>query len=86
MNKRLADRPYLAGDYSIADMASFPWVVGYDRLGQDIEQFPHLKRWIDDIRARPAVARGLAVGDDLRQKGPMDEEQKKILFGQKARS
>ncbi|WP_437673223.1 glutathione binding-like protein [Sorangium sp. So ce131] len=86
MNKRLADRAYLAGDYSIADIASFPWVTGYERLGQSIEEFPHLKRWVDEIRARPAVARGLAVGADLRQQGPMTEEQKKILFGQKAKA
>lgn len=85
MNKRLADRSYLAGDYSIADIAAFPWVVGYGRLGQSIEELPHLKRWVDEVQARPAVARGLAVGADLRQQGPMSEEQKKVLFGQKAR-
>ncbi|AUX47013.1 glutathione S-transferase [Sorangium cellulosum] len=86
MNKRLADRAYLAGDYSIADIASFPWVAGYERLGQSVEEFPHLKRWLDELHARPAVARGLAVGADLRQQGPMTEEQKKILFGQKAKA
>ncbi len=50
MNKRLADRPFLAGEYSIADMASYPWVVPHERQGQKIADFPHLKRWLDDDR------------------------------------
>jgi GSH-dependent disulfide-bond oxidoreductase len=86
MNTKLRDSEYLAGDYSIADMASFPWVLGYERMGQSLDDFPHLKRWVEAIRARPAVARGLAVGADLRNaNATMDEEAKKILFGQKAR-
>lgn len=86
MNKRLADRPFLAGEYSIADIASFPWVVPWERLGQSLADFPHLERWFKEMQARPAVERGLAVGAELRQSGPMDEEAKKVLFGQKARS
>lgn len=86
MNKRLADRPFLAGEYSIADIASFPWVVPWERLGQSLPDFPHLERWFKEMQARPAVERGLAVGAELRQSGPMDEEAKKVLFGQKARS
>ncbi|HUI28412.1 MAG TPA: glutathione binding-like protein, partial [Candidatus Kryptonia bacterium] len=86
MNIRLADRPFLAGDYSIADMACWPWVVPYERQGQNLDEFPNLKRWFDTIKARPAVERGFAVGRELRQ-GPttMDEQAKKILFGQRAR-
>ena len=57
MNKRLADRDYLGGDYSIADMASYPWVVPWERQGQNIADFPHLKRWLEAIKARPAVVR-----------------------------
>ncbi len=57
MNDRLADRDYLAGEYSIADMASFPWIVPHQRQGQSLDEFPNLKRWFNAIRARPAVVR-----------------------------
>ena len=57
MNKRLADRDYLAGEYSIADMASYPWVVPWERQGQNIADFPHLKRWLEAIADREAVKR-----------------------------
>jgi GST-like protein len=85
MNKRLADRPFLAGAYSIADIASWPWVVPFERQGQKLEDFPHLKRWFEEMRARPAVEKGFAVGAELRQ-ATMDDEAKKILFGQKAQT
>lgn len=85
MNKRLADREFLAGAYSIADMAAWPWVVPYKNQGQDLEDFPHLKRWFDTIQARPAVQKGFAVGKELRRNLNDDEEAKKVLFGQKAR-
>jgi GST-like protein len=84
LNKRLADREFLAGAYSIADIASYPWVVPHERQGQDLAEFPHLRRWFQALRERPAVQRGMAVGKDL-SKPVMDEEAKKILFGQKAR-
>ena len=84
MNKRLADREYLAGEYSIADMACYPWVVPFERVGQTLDDFPNLKRWFEAVAARPAVERGMAVGAELRNAGPMDEQAKKILFGQKA--
>jgi GST-like protein len=83
MNIRLADREFLAGAYSIADMMSWPWVVAYERMGQDLNEFPHLKRWFETVKARPAVERGFAVGRELRQE--MSEEAKKVLFGQRAR-
>ena len=83
MNTRLADRELLAGDYSIADMASWPWIVPYKRQGQSLEDFPHLKRWFETIQARPAVQRGFAVGEEWRDR-PMDDEAKKVLFGQRA--
>ncbi len=57
LDRRLADHPYLAGDYSIADMASYPWVVPHERLGQTIDDFPNLKRWLQAIAERPAVQR-----------------------------
>jgi len=86
MNIRLVNRPFLAGDYSIADMACWPWIVPYERQGQTLDEFPNLKRWFETIKARPAVARGFAVRRELRQ-GPttMDEQAKNILFGQRAR-
>ena len=63
LNKRLADREFIAGDYSIADMASYPWVVPYKNQGQNIDDFPHLKRWLETIRARPATVRAYAHGE-----------------------
>jgi GST-like protein len=83
MNIQLADHEFLAGAYSIADMASWPWVILYERMGQDLNEFPHLKRWVDAIQARPAVVKGKAVGEELRAE--MSEEAKKVLFGQRAR-
>jgi GST-like protein len=87
LNKRLADRPFVAGkDYSIADMASYPWTVSHERQGQDIDDFPHLKRWFEAIRSRPATIAAYArVGEVNPQAGkPMSEDEKKILFGQTA--
>ena len=84
MDKRLRDREFLAGAYSIADMAAWPWVVPHERQGQDLADFPNLKRWFETIKARPAVERGFAVGKELRQP-TMSEEAKKVLFGQRAR-
>jgi GST-like protein len=87
MNTRLADRPYLAGDYSIADMACFPWVRLYKNQGQEIAEFPHLEAWFQRVRDRPAVARGLKVGEEVRAKWDLatDKEAQRILFGQRAR-
>ena len=85
MNKRLADNEYLGGaDYSIADMASIGWVVPYKNQGQDIEEFPNLKRWFDKLHTRPAVEKGLAIGAEHRKNLADDEEAKKVLFGQRA--
>lgn len=85
MNKRLADRPFLAGDYSIADIASYPWVVPYQRYGQDLDEFPNLKRWFEAIKARPAVTKVYAQVPASYAK-PMTDAEKKILFGQTARA
>lgn len=85
LDKRLADRPFVAGDYSIADMAIWPWVVSYKNFGQTLEDFPNLKRWFAEVGKRPAVVKGQAVGADLRQApGTQTEEQRKVLFGQTA--
>jgi GST-like protein len=85
MNERLADRDYLAGEYSIADMASWPWVKPWKRFGYAIGEFPHLKRWFEAISARPAVEKGFALAREERKpSGTLEEEAKKILFGQGA--
>ncbi len=84
MNRRLADREFLAGDYSIADMACWGWVLPYERQGQDLNDFPNLKRWFETMSARPAVAKGKDVLSGLRRPGGMSEEEKKVLFGQRA--
>ena len=86
LNKRLADREYVAGDYSIADMAAYPWVVPYERQGQKLEDFPHLKRWFEAIRARPATVRAYELGPKVNSNvgKTFTDEQKKVLFGQTA--
>ena len=86
MNKRLADREFLAGDYSIADMASIGWTKSYKNQGQDLDDFPHLKRWFDAILARPAVERALVVGQERRNNLADDKDAQKVLFGQRARA
>ena len=84
LNHRLADREFIAGDYSIADMASWPWVLLYQRQGQDLAQFPHLKHWLDTMQARPAAAKGERLGDE-RRTNIINEESRKVLFNQTAR-
>ncbi len=85
MDRRLADRDYLAGDYSIADMASFPWTRSYQNQGQDLNDFPNLKRWFEAISARPAVVRAVEVGQEHRRNLADDKEAQKVLFGQRSR-
>lgn len=89
MDTRLVSRKFLAGNYSIADMACIGWVLSGVRLGQSLDEFRNLKAWVDRVRARPAVQRGLAVGKELRSAQANDpkaqEEARKVLFGQRAR-
>jgi GST-like protein len=82
LNRRLADREFVAGDYSIADMASYPWTVSHERQSQDLNDFPHLKRWFETIRARPATVRAYEKGKAVNTNPTLSEEAKKILFGQ----
>ncbi|WP_020185688.1 glutathione S-transferase N-terminal domain-containing protein [Methylopila sp. 73B] len=87
LNERLKDREFICSDYSIADMAVVGWAKLWERQGQDIAEFPHVKRWLDVMLARPAVARGLEVKVD---QPPMDlatdKDAQKMLFGQRARA
>lgn len=87
MNSRLSDRDYLAGDYSIADMAAYPWVRPYKRQGQELSEFPNLEDWYGRIHDRKAVGRGVAVGVDERAKWDLSSDKKaqSVLFGQRAR-
>lgn len=80
LDRRLADARYLAGaEYTIADIANLPWLRVHDRLGIELAQYPHVKRWMDELLARPAVQRGLAVppADNT----PMDDKAREVLFG-----
>lgn len=87
MEARLKDRGYLAGEYSIADMASYPWVRPYKNQGQDLAEFPNLERWFQRMHDRPAVAKAVRVGEELRASYNLatDSEAQKVLFGQRAR-
>ena len=85
LDKRLADRQFVAGDYSIADMAAYPWIVPYERQGQKLEDFPHLRRWFETIKARPATIRAYEKAKTINTRPSVDdEESRKILFGQTA--
>jgi len=82
MDKQLATHEYLAGEYSIADIASWPWVFRYDWQGQDLNDFPSVKRWFEAVGERPAVKTGAAVGQEWMSAAPtMTDEDKKRLFG-----
>ncbi|MEE8343929.1 MAG: glutathione binding-like protein [Woeseiaceae bacterium] len=82
MDKQLGKEEYLAGEYSIADIAAWPWVFRHDWQEQDLNDFPNVRRWFDTIGKRPAVARGAVVGQDLVDRSiQMPDEEKKLLFG-----
>jgi GST-like protein len=88
LDKRLADREFVAGDYSIADIACYPWIVPHAGHRQNLEDFAHLKRWFTTVGARPAVTRTYAgVEDVYAQKGAsIPDDAKKLLFGHTASS
>jgi len=79
LDARLADREHIAGDYSIADMACFPWIMTHKAQGLTLDEFPNVKRWYAALRARPKLQAGLALGKEERK--PMDEQARKIMFG-----
>ena len=82
MDVRLRDREFLAGAYSIADIASFPWVLPYKRLGNDLDRFEHLRRWFDAMKVRPAVRAGVDLGKDWKRSERSSDEARSMLFGQ----
>lgn len=84
LEKRLSEAPYLAGDaYTIADIATFPWVRNPDRRGINLDDYPAVKRWHDAIAARPAVQRGVEVLSDNQRRGAMTDEERENMFGAK---
>jgi len=84
LDKRLQGRDFVAGDYSIADMACYPWIVPHERQRQDLAEFPNLKRWFEAIRTRPAVVRAYEKGKAIATQPTVDDEARKFLFGQSA--
>ncbi len=85
LDRRLADRPFIAGDdYTIADMASYPWILPHERQQQDLAHFPHLKRWFEAVAARPATIAAYDRGRTLNTAPTVTEDAKRILFGQGA--
>lgn len=84
LDKRLADRTFIAGEYSIADMASYPWIVPHKAQQQNLEDFPHLRRWFETMRERPAVKRACERARQVNESQLMSGDAKKILFGQTA--
>ena len=86
LNKQLAEREYIVGEYSIADMACYPWIVPYEKQQQNLDEFPHLKRWFESVRSRPAVIRAYEKAEPWISKPTITEESKKILFGQTAKN
>ena len=82
MDHRLGEAEYLAGDYSVADIACFPWIRPYRRQGQDLKDYPNLERWFSAVNDRPAVQRGLQVPSGERSvSADMDDTTRSILFG-----
>jgi GST-like protein len=84
LERRLAGREFILGEYSIADMASWPWVLISKPLGQELDDFPNVARWRSAVRDRPAVRRGVDLGKDLRRSAPPSDEERQILFNQTA--
>ena len=86
LDRQLAGKPFVGGeDYSIADMAIYPWIVPFEAQSQDLNDFAHVKRWFEAVGARPATVRAYAKGEEVRPGNPvMTDEQKKVLFGQTA--
>ena len=87
LERRLSDREYVVGDYSIADMAIWPWIVPHRNQGQDLARFPALKAWFERVGARPGVQAGMKVGEALRRdlgaRGAEAEQARRVLFGRR---
>jgi len=81
LNTRLADREFIGGSYSIADMACYPWIVPHRAQGQDLDEYPHIKRWFAAIAARPATRRAYNGVEDVYANHPLTDKARAVLFG-----
>lgn len=86
LDKRLADREFIADDYSIADIAVYPWIVPHERQGQKLEDFPNLKRWFETIQARPAVIRAYEKAEAFKNQALDPDKSRDLLFNQSAKT
>ncbi len=86
LERRLEGREYIIGEYSIADIINWPWVLIAKPLGQAIEEFPNVARWRNAVKDRPAVQRGVDLGKELRRNAPPSDEERKVMFNQTAAS
>ncbi|MEH2120017.1 glutathione binding-like protein [Nostoc sp.] len=86
LNKQLADKEFVAGDYSIADIAAYPWIVPHERQSQNLEDFPHLKRWFETIKARPATIRAYEKAEALQTQALDPDKSRDMLFNQSAKT
>ncbi len=86
LERRLGEREFILGEYSVADVAAWPWVLGAKRMGQSLDEFPSVSRWRAAVKARPAVQAGVDLGKELRRAAPPSEAERKVLFGQTART
>ncbi|WP_343521194.1 glutathione binding-like protein [Sphingomonas sp.] len=88
LDRQLAGKPFVAGEnYSIADMAIYPWIVPHENHKQNLDDFPNIKRWFEAVKARPATIRAYAKGDEVRgQAQPLTDAERAVLFGQTAAS
>jgi GST-like protein len=84
LDRQLAGRDYIAGEYSIADMACYPWIVPHERQQQNLDEFSNVKSWFERVRVRPATMRAYQKGEPYMNRPAVTEEGKKILFGQTA--
>jgi GST-like protein len=84
LNRRLEGREFLAGEYSIADIAAYPWIVPHERQGQNLAEFPNVKRWFESIAQRPATIRAYNIAKSVNTAATVTEESRQILFGQTA--
>ncbi len=87
LDRRLRGRAFIAGEaYTIADMACYPWIVPWKKQMQTLDDFPDLRRWFDAVRARPATLRAYEKGQAISDQPVVDEDSRKLLFGQRASS
>jgi GST-like protein len=85
LDRRLEGRDFLAGSYSIADIAAYPWIVPHEAQSQNLDDFPNLKRWFETIRARPATVAAYARAQALSTNNELTDESRRVLFGQTAK-